>query len=544
MTLTRQRFIAFLFPLLLALPFLNRAYFVDDSYFVQIGTWLKDHPREPYHFRADDAGYQTRGWEEDGFVRMVNPLAHHYYLALLMKLGGAQEWFLRLGCVLLACFSGFFIFEFARRWTASPLWATLIAQATPALWLTSYSLLIDATMGFCFFAALYFFIRCFEMDRWHYALLSGVFMGLTILSKYPGLLVIPVTASWLVLNWKKASRKWPALLAWVVGLSFLWMYSQYTAAMYGRPHILAASARMVHVYGWAKILSLVTFFSGCALVPLVAWGWAGLRRGLMAGLAVFILIQIFSSRVGGFTITQSFLLGLWVVTSFLFTWAWLKNYSRWIYPRDYFLFVWTGGFILMMIVVMGWVAARYYVIVIPPVVFVAVRLVELTWPAQNDRILRGLLASLLIFTGALAYADYRQAETSRQIIHDTQRLSLDATRRHFYLGDSFTGSYLKENGWVPCFEDTQFYVGDYVLAKEVTMPSIWFFRKPVPKTLVARFVYGTRFPLKVMDNRGSAGFYASVWGALPFTISSGPWETFDVFQITGDTPVELEPARP
>src|SRR5262245_66170003 len=100
--ISRQRLLIFFVPLLLSAPFLNRAYFVDDSYFVEIANWLKDHPLQPYHFHADDAGLQTRGWEEDGFVRMVNPLAHHYYLAALLKLGGEREWFLRLGCVLLS----------------------------------------------------------------------------------------------------------------------------------------------------------------------------------------------------------------------------------------------------------------------------------------------------------------------------------------------------------------------------------------------------------------------------------------------------------
>src|SRR3989338_9166550 len=176
MSLVRERLLVFLFPLLLSLPFINRAYFVDDSYFVQIAAWLKVHTDLPYHFRADDAGLQTRGWEENGFVRMVNPLFHHYYLALLLKAAGEGEWFLRLGCVLLSCFSALFILGLARRWTSHPVLATLLVLVTPVHWLSSYSLLIDSTMGFLFIGALYSYIRGTELDSVPWFVASGLFM--------------------------------------------------------------------------------------------------------------------------------------------------------------------------------------------------------------------------------------------------------------------------------------------------------------------------------------------------------------------------------
>ena len=57
--LWRQRLIAFCVPILLSAPFLHRAFFVDDSYFVQIASWLKENPGRPYDFTADDAGIAT-----------------------------------------------------------------------------------------------------------------------------------------------------------------------------------------------------------------------------------------------------------------------------------------------------------------------------------------------------------------------------------------------------------------------------------------------------------------------------------------------------
>src|SRR5262249_42148468 len=162
---------------------------------------------------ADDAGLQNRGWEENGFVRMVNPLVHHYYLAMLMKLWEKAgptgttapdmpdssslphrppEWFLRLGCVLLSCGASFFLYELARRWTYHPFLSTVLMILTPAFWLSSYSLLIDPTMMFFAMAGLYCLVRSVELDSMALSWGTGVLWGLAILTKYPALFVLPL----------------------------------------------------------------------------------------------------------------------------------------------------------------------------------------------------------------------------------------------------------------------------------------------------------------------------------------------------------------
>jgi hypothetical protein len=550
------RLAVFLLPLALALPFLNRAYFVDDHYFVEIATWLKDNPSLPYHFRADDAGLQNRGWEENGFVRMVNPLAHHYYLALWLKAwqtargdAAVPEWFLRLGGVLLSCGSALLLFELARRWTFHPVLTTVVAVVTPVFWLSSYSLLIDPTMTFFALAGLFFIVRSVELDSMRRSVLSGALLGLAILTKYPAILMLPLCAIWVALNapdWKRARRTWPAF---VVPLAALLAYSVYTAHLYGRPHILAASERMVHGAAWPKLFSLLVFFAGSLLIPLAAWALAGNRIRAVSGLLGVAMFALLASSTGGFTPVQAAMLAVWLATGLLFfaeltlravaaTLPFLNGRS---YPAllhfvrdnrvDAFLLCWIGGFMLMMVIVMGWVAVRYYCLVAPAVVFLTVRLTERRWPATATRLIGGCAALLFVFTAAVGYADWRQAEPSRAI---SARLASDGFSggpRHFYLGDSFTMSYLKDHGWTPAFPETMFRPGDLVLSKDVTMPLMWFFRKHLNGRLIASYEFPSRFPLKVMDFQGSAGFYASVWGALPFTWSLGPWERFRLFEI-------------
>src|SRR5262249_47311417 len=147
---------------------------------------------------------------------------------------------------------------------------------------------------------------------------SGIFMGCSIISKYTALLVIPLTGTWWIFRLKKLSRPWLAVVAWVIGLGFLVAYSAVTAKLYGSPHIIAASTRMVHTCGWIKILASLVFFWGVSRLPLVAGFTGGPRRALWTFPILVSAIALFASKAGGFTLTQSILMGLWLVTSGLF----------------------------------------------------------------------------------------------------------------------------------------------------------------------------------------------------------------------------------
>ena len=537
MRLGTQRLLVVLFPLLLSLPFVNRAYFVDDNYFVEIADWLKDHPGRPYDFRTDDAGLQNPGWERDGLVRMVNPLLHHYYLALLLKVGPRAEWFLRLGCLILVAASGFFLFELARRWTRHALLASWIVQASPAHWLTAHSLLIDSTLLVFFLAALWCFVVAEECESLGWAAASGVLGGAAILTKYPGVLLLPVLGAYVwTRGWSRPSAVRLAVASGL-GIAALVAYSAWTAALYGAPHVLAASGRMVRAFGWAKPVVFFVFFSGATILPLLAWRALRFRTALYFALAGSLAAFFFATPMGGFTRAPALLLGLWLATSGAFLASSSALWRRPDHSSDRFLILWIAGFIAMMYVVMGWVAGRYFLLAVPALGFAVTRLAERKAAARAKTWLSVLLAAELAVGGAMAYADYRQADASRRIGADLAARGYSGGPGRYFLGDAFTVSYLRERGWIPAFPSTEFETGDLLLVKEITMPQWWVLGRGLPLRKKDVFEYPTVFPLKVMDYHGSAGFYASLWGALPFTLSNSPWERFLLVEVQpGDRP--------
>ncbi len=526
MTLARQRLLIFFVPLLLALPFINRAYFVDDNFFVEIARWIKDNPARPYDFSThgeNSAGVQALSGKET-LIRIWNPLLHQYYIAGLMKVGGEKEWFLRLGCVLFSCFSALLLFELARRWLDHALLGTLLVLVTPVHWVTSYSLLIDPTMACFFLLGLYAWIRSAEEDSAAWAAGAGVSIGLALVTKYTAMLALPVIGTWLLLNWKSVRRPWLAALPAVISLAFLALYVYATKRLYGTGHLFAASAESLVNVSFGKMLVLLEFLSGAAIAPLVVWA-AFSRRLLAAGFLLFVVLtSLLASSLGGFDVKSSALMALWLSTSLLVL------MSAW--QTDRFLGLWLYGFIAMMVFVMPWVAARYFLIGLPPLVFCAARFVEKRRPAFAKPLLLGAIVVTGIVGLAIGYADYKQAESGRFLVSELRRQNFLEGARNHYFAATFTMTYLsQQNNWKPASDLRDLRPGDRVVTSEVTFPLFWRFRNNVPLKLIATVEYPASFPIKVMDARNGAGFYGSAWGPFPFSVAKGPWERFHLFEI-------------
>src|ERR1043165_5956950 len=83
-----------------SLPFVRRAYFVDDFYFVTMAKGILEHPARPYDFLSDDAGIANVAWERGKQPRMVNPPLFHYFLAAVIAVWGDATWKLRSASLL------------------------------------------------------------------------------------------------------------------------------------------------------------------------------------------------------------------------------------------------------------------------------------------------------------------------------------------------------------------------------------------------------------------------------------------------------------
>jgi hypothetical protein len=168
------------------------------------------------------------------------------------------------------------------------------------------------------------------------------------------------------------------------------------------------------------------------------------------------------------------------------------------FSGDRFLALWLLLGAVQMIWVMQWVAARYYLTLLPPAVFLflrALRTRRAHAPEAFGRVVARTAGVLFLLGGGLAVADWAQAETGRRIVDDLRRdAPVAPSGRKFILWDSFrAGDLLKEDGWQPAFPETVFVPGDLLLRPEVVMPPWWF--GPGRPPLAVRAIHNYPWPI-------------------------------------------------
>ncbi len=534
-----------LLALITSVPFLHRAYFVDDYYFVKMAQGIVEHPWRPYDFTSDDAGLGNVAWERGQLPRMVNPPLLHYYLAGVITLFGQETWKLRTSYLVFSLMSLFAMYFLGKRFTLKPLAAAALMAVTPAFWLTSYSLLIDGALVAFMLVSLLAWIKGHEQRSVPLVLLSGFLMGLTMLVKYPGVLVV-----WLALGWQLMDpqrRRWKAgYLAFALFLLVQLLWAQWNIATYGQSHFLASLARGMTSFSpllWSqKAVVVGSFLGGATVFVLGAYAllW-NISKGWLVGLGGIglALLAALASPQGGFSAAQALLLVVFIMGSLSFVVVAARRLSNGAHPSEAFLFFWMVSGIFLLVIMMPWTAGRYLLCVVPVLCWIFARLVA----HDGARILwRASFVATAITALLVAHGDYLQANTivkladqMRLKTEGLQALSPKPQHHWYYLADTFDGShhYLAPLGWENALPDQKYKRGDLLMRAYYRKSSWWDIREALKSFQRISYVeMKSRNPIRTMDVPASAGFYASCWGALPWVITTHPLERYELYQAT------------
>lgn len=469
--------------LLTSLPFVGRAYFVDDYYFVAMAKGILQRPFRPYDFVSDDAGPQNKGWEPGQKPRMVNPPLFHYFLAGAIALFGDTPWKLRVFGLIFPIVSVCCTYFLGKRFVDHPLAATSLLAITPAFWLTSLSLLIDSALLAFFLTSLLFFMKGHEQRSLPLLFLSGICMGLTLLTKYSGALIVPLAFIWQCVE-RKRLRWLQSYVVYLLCVGILFLWGLWTFATYGQMHFLATFTRGFHAATWKGLVALgfvgvgffwtvqgrinetwrpwiylpfflafllvvwefgktsslpswmETFYLDKALVlgsflggstvflwisPLLLGSRSKIGFGLVLAIAI-LLYFCFVSRYGGFNRMQSVLLAFFIGSTVagLSLLGWRRP-SDGDQTRHRFLLVWLTLGLLELITVMPWTAGRYLLLVLPPLCWLFCGLIQ---RFKRFKIWPFAWTLTACLGGLLMYADYAQANV---IVRLAQILSQQST---------------------------------------------------------------------------------------------------------------------
>jgi 4-amino-4-deoxy-L-arabinose transferase-like glycosyltransferase len=545
---TRAKHAAVLAALSLAclLPFVGKAFHVDDPMYIWAGEQVRADPADFYGFDVN-----WHGFFEPNYVANKNPPLIGFWLAAVSLAGGWSEPALHLGMLLPLGLLLLAVYGLGTRLTGDPLCVGLVLLALPGLLVSATTVMSDVLMLSLWCSAAWLWIRGVDTGRIGPLLGAGVLMGLAPLAKYFGIALLPLLVAWALAR-RAPFRLWgPPLL---LPLAIVGAYEVYMRARYGwSPLVDVGGYALSYAPGRARYTGLeraivgLCFLGGLTLPVLFAapWTWAR-RTSLALGgalVAAVLLAPALGSlgrlplvdedgarwdlalHVGVFGVAGLNLLALGARD------LWLRRD-----PDALLLGLWLGGTWFFAAFTNWTMTARSLLPAAVPAALLLVRALEARagprpLAALALPVALGLVAGLVVAQGDAALADSAR-RAARELADREERVVFQGAWGFQLYMQQLGAERLRIDGM-------QLRPGDVVITPGTNTNLVALPAHVVEPLAVAEFPSG-RLAATLSKERG-AGFYASLWGPLPFVFGPVPPERYTVERVVAPLRLELRP---
>ena len=251
------------------LPFLGKAFHIDDVFFHRVTLNVVANPLDPYAGEID-------WWHKPGslFQGDSNPPLLNYYLAPFAAGRADPEFALHVAMAPFALLFAAALLVLGRRFTSNPLFVTAFAMTSAGV-VVSGNVMRDVPAAALGTAAVAAVVLGSDRGRARLLLLGSLLAGFAILTKYSGLVLLPVIYAYPLL--KRRPRF--ALFA-LVPLAMFGAWCLHGQLVYGEPHFAAQLARDFNKpgHGWADNAFGLPVVAGSLLYLLPALLLRGVRR--------------------------------------------------------------------------------------------------------------------------------------------------------------------------------------------------------------------------------------------------------------------------
>lgn len=528
------------------LPFVNKAFHIDDPLFVWTAKQIVSHPLDFYGFTVN-----WYGWEMPIADVAQNPPLASYYMAFIAYWFGWSEPVLHLAFLLPACVVAVGTFCLAQDLCEKPLLATLASIATPVFLVSGTTVMCDVLMLSFWIVAVILWRRGLKTNGIASFFVAALCIAACGLTKYYGISLIPLLLAYSLVE-KRGVGLWLVFL--LIPVLLLGGYQVLTQTLYGKDHIMAAASYAVSTnneYKMPVITKTVTglaFIGGC-LATLSMYApilWRKSRLVIVSLLVLLVLVLLLKyDYLDGYPIAAEnginwlfvFQLPLFVCSGGCFIFLVLDE--LW-HKRDadtVLVALWATGTIVFTLFVNWTVNGRSLLPLVPVVGILIVWKLSRTSMLHASRTQMRLYLPLIpAFIVALfvTWADYRLANASRDAAHSINSDFVAMSGNLWFEGHWGFQYYMQLAGSKALdFEKPQLRTGDIVI-----VPSHNSGLKVLHKHMaikIREYKIGIP-PLLTMDKNAGAGFYADLDGALPLPFCFGPATTSDynVFRMISD----------
>lgn len=540
---TRAICLLLLIGLLCLVPFLNKAFHIDDPVYIWTAQHIQTHP-------LDFCGLSMNwyGTVEPLSKIQTNPPLVSYYIALVAYWFGWSEIVLHLAFLVPACAVIVGTYLLAQDLCDKPFMAALATVCTPVFIISSTTLMCDVLMLSFWVFAVYFWRRGLRSDNYTLIAIASLLITLSSLTKYFGINLIPLLLAYSFFE-KRKSGVWMLFL--LIPVSCLGLYEWITYHLYGVGQIQFASSfsmasKKIQVAQTVEnIVTGFSFLGGCILISffysLVYWlkfKWA--INFLLISLILIVMMQygVLSSypiaNADGINWVFVAQLPLFVFagTSFIFVVS-----SDLLRNRDsdsLLLFLWVLGTFVFTIFVNWSVNGRSILPIAPVAGMIMVRYLSQSNNiyANDKRGLYGPLVPTLLIALIVANADYGMANSARiaaHAIHD----SINKLPGKIWFEGHWGFQYYMERmgGEALDYENPLLKKGDLVVIPSNNSNTKPLFNHLV--TLEKTFAFDGAKLFSTMNINTGAGFYSDKAGPLPYAIGNNT-EKYYLFKMIAD----------
>jgi hypothetical protein len=454
------------------LPFLHKAYHIDDVLYFSVAQQILRTPWSPF----GDPVKSVVMWDaEDGapaslFETDYNPPLWKYVLAAVAGWWGPEEWKPHLVGSFVVVLAAVGIERVSRRWTDRPIWCVAMILMGP-FFLPGQNCMLEVPV-LCLAAwATEFQLRSWETGRAGPALVAGTLVGLAVLTKYTSGLLIPIFVAGSLLH----RRPMSALMA-VPAFGIVAVWSLHNLYFYGEPH-LTAHGVLFQPQDWPiKALTVLRIIGGVSIFWPI-WLFHLARRGTRgwAALAAVVLASLFLAYVDVAQASRTYdgwdlkILPIQQTHFWVFTFGGsatvlsiaakslldgLEDGSAWwSASTDRFLEGWLAALVVFNVTSTPFNAVRHLLLAFVAMTWLSARQI----PMQARRGPVAIWACSAVLAYLLAAADYEIAGLYRDIAQNDIRRDIAAGKHVWFTGNWGFVLYASREGAHPLFVGTEDY---------------------------------------------------------------------------------------
>lgn len=536
----------------IGLPFLDKAFHIDDSATLRIVQNVLDDPLDPF------AGMSAWFGRPIPILELAtNPPLLSYYLAPFASWSDYSEIVLHAAMMpFLLLFAGALL-SLARRFSPSP-WLCVLFVMTSSGVVVSTNVMRDIPAAALSTASLALCIAGTDRGSRTSLLLGSVLAGLAILTKYSAIVVVPLFVLYALLK-----GRWRTTLWALVPIALVGVWSLHNQWIYGETHVGVLFRRSFGPWGqlasWRDNLCGLPVVVGSLLYLTPILVVRSLRgRDWPGRLLPLLLVVVWWSTQryldGSADVQYLFWDLLGASLLYFCLWEGLKGASamrsclRDAHGSDsLFLLAWLCAPLLFGVVFVPFQAVRHLIPALLPLVLLAFRSMQRSQEhaaapgSLERRAIGALLAVQAVLALMVAATDYEHADAYRRFATDVRERFAESPGESWYIGHWGWMFYGERAGMRPLYPD-----GPYPIPGDHVFQPVNYYNGALPREgsekwgrpplfqKLEEVSFAAHLPVRAMHPSG-AGFYAmysrreNSLPSLPYRFT--PLYPLEIFQI-------------